>query len=487
METDVKAFFSDIFGVDPEALQTYGALNISLVNDLPLFIDPFLLFNSTEPAYQELHAAMIQYLAFLRDRSVEGSINDGLLEAWFTFREVRQNWLGFSVTGNGGTGLGMDFARALHRNLNSIFIGFGKEKITKGTHIEKLCLIRDGVGRDNISDFTTNLIKDFLITYTERFATEHLEDSKCRIWSVEKTTFNYQTQTWSTRRARLPTFQNDFVILTPKDILTRDETWINRRDLIDSFHEIAQTIPNEALRAQIDNYFRQQLSRDAKEKEIRAAQAHTIEQFPVLIEQYIKEKEDHGDEALATSADEVASIETVFINGANTLIDELAQTRFYDLATTTLEEARQRALFLKDVIENKDGYRALYYPNGDPISRESQLQVMYRLVWIGTASDINREVNNGRGPADFTVSRGAADKTVVEFKLAKNSKLEDNLMKQTEIYQRASDAQHKLKVIIYFNDAERQQVDDILDRLKLRDDPDVILIDASEKISASKA
>ena len=39
----LKIFFSDFFDVKPEALKSYGAFNISLVNDLPLFIDPFLL------------------------------------------------------------------------------------------------------------------------------------------------------------------------------------------------------------------------------------------------------------------------------------------------------------------------------------------------------------------------------------------------------------------------------------------------------------
>lgn len=39
-------YFSDYFGVSPQRLQTYGAFNISLIADLPLFIDPFLLFNS---------------------------------------------------------------------------------------------------------------------------------------------------------------------------------------------------------------------------------------------------------------------------------------------------------------------------------------------------------------------------------------------------------------------------------------------------------
>jgi hypothetical protein len=31
---------------------------------------------------------------------------------------------------------------------------------------------------------------------------------------------------------------------------------------------------------------------------------------------------------------------------------------------------------------------------------------------------VNREVNNGRGPVDFKVSEGAADTSLVHFKLA---------------------------------------------------------------------
>jgi len=483
----VQIFFSDIFGIDPNVLEEYGALNISLVNDLPLFIDPFLLFNSEDPTYAALHEDMIRYLRFLRDRASEGIIDDGLLEAWFTFREVKQNWLGFSVVGNGGSGLGMDFAKALHSNLNTIFASFGNEQITKGTHIEKLCLIKDGVGRDNISDFTTNLIKHFLLSYTQEFTRQYIPAQMSRLWPVEKVTFNYETRSWTTGRFLLPTIENDFVILTPKNILTRDDTWINRIDFINRFDDITRGLPNDALRSQIDDYFREQLSREPKEKEIRTARARTAMKYPILIEQYIKGKEENGDEARAASDLDVAAIEKVFIEGAGRLVAGLSQTDFYLLSGNTLDEAKARALFFKDIIENKDGYRALYYPDGEPIGRESQLQVMYRLVWIGTGSDVNREVNNGRGPADFTVSRGVSDKTVVELKLARNSRLEQNLAKQAEIYARASNAQHKLKVIIYFNDNERSRVNDILKRLDLIGNPYIILVDARPKVSASLA
>jgi len=71
-------------------------------------------------------------------------------------------------------------------------------------------------------------------------------------------------------------------------------------------------------------------------------------------------------------------------------------------------------LFLKDVIENKDGYR-LFYVKGKPVKKEDDLQILFRLTWFATPSDVNREVNNGRGPVDYKISRGNIDKTLVEL------------------------------------------------------------------------
>ena len=45
----------------PETLDQYGAFNIALVNDLPLFIDPFLLFDSQDEKYRTLHDEIIKY------------------------------------------------------------------------------------------------------------------------------------------------------------------------------------------------------------------------------------------------------------------------------------------------------------------------------------------------------------------------------------------------------------------------------------------
>jgi hypothetical protein len=144
-------------------------------------------------------------------------------------------------------------------------------------------------------------------------------------------------------------------------------------------------------------------------------------------------------------------------------------------------------MFLKDVIENKVGHR-LFYVRGRPIRREEDLQILYRLTWLGTPSDVSREVNDGRGPADFKVSRGSPDKTIVELKLASNTKLRRNLQGQAEIYAKASDARGIIKVIIYFSEQEFDRVTRILDELGLSQSPQVVLIDAraENKPSASR-
>lgn len=487
-----EIYFSDFFDVDPDDIERHGAFDISLVNDLPLFVDPFLLFNSDKPLYQELHDDVIEYMRFLKSVSVTGTLDPGLIQSWFTFPEVKQNWLGYSEAGNRGRGLGGDFANALHRNFRTVFSDFGEETVTRSSHIEKLCLVRDGVGRDNISDFTTNLIKGFLAEFTQQFAAEHLPATmKARV-PLSRVRFDYETRSWVTRQYELPIFNGDFVLLTPKDILTKDETWINRSELIQRFRQIADSVPNEVLRAQVNEYLLRVLPRGrrVRPREVREALALAIDQFPAVIDYYILDREKRGQEAEAVSKARVAEVQRRFVEQVRLLVSQfLVPIGFYGVAGRTYTEARQRVDFLKDVIENKGGHR-IFYVDGVPVQRESDLHILYRLTWFASLSDVSTEVNDGRGPADFKISRGAPDKTLVEFKLAKNSHLERNLSKQTAVYEKASDAKNpSIKVILYFTLAERKRVDAILKRLGLTNHQNVVLIDAraDNKPSGSKA
>jgi len=488
-QTPVDVYFSDFFQVPPSLIEEYGAFNISLLSDLPLFIDPFLLFTSRKPQFRKLHDEIIEYLRFLRDKSTSTQLESGLIHALYTFHEVRQTWLGFSTTSNRGIGLGNNFAGALHRNLGKIFGSFGNEQITRASHLEKLCLIESGVGRDKISDFTTNLILKYLVEYTEVFARKHIQRKFCRKLLVRKCRFDYRTETWVHETHYLPAANSDFVLLTPKEILTKDDTWINRSDLIREFDGLPESIPDDQLRAEVNNYFLKQLPKKPTSKEKSNAAASTILRFPELIDYFIRYKEDHASDAASLSAKRVELSRQLYIEQFKQLAQLLASgTSFYATKGNTYKEAMERVRFLKDVIENKGGHR-IFYVKGKPLEREEDLHILYRLTWYASALDVSREVNDGRGPVDFKLSNGSEGKTLVEFKLAKNTQLKRNLEKQTPVYEKASDARKSIKVIIFFSAQERKRAEGIVKSLKLDNDPNIILIDArrDNKPPGSKA
>lgn len=486
-----KILFSDYFKVDKQFLREYDAFNISLVSDLPLFIDPFLIFNSKKVKYQKLHGEIIKYLIFLRDEAEDKELSPGLIAAWYKFGEIKQNWLGYSLEGNKGHALGPKFAKSLRENFILIFNDFGDEKsISKGVHLEKLCLLEEGVGKDNISDFSTNLIKSYLLEYTQKFAKQYINSELCHSFRVRRVRFNYTTKSWEDGEYFLPEYNGDFVILTPRDMLTREDVWINNKDLINDFRYIPQTIENAELRDQINNYFNSILTKKPTKKEEREAAIKTIRKFPRILEYYIKYKEDNGEIAEKVSEQRVAESEDLYFNMLARFARFLAEkTGFYTKPFNSYSEALERAKYLKHVIEDNDGYKFFYDVKGKPIQREIDLRFLYRLTWYKSPFDFNTEVNNGRGPVDSRVSMGSSDASVVEYKLASSTQLKRNLKNQVPIYQKAGNTNKSIKIIIFFSEEELKRVKKILEELGISTEESIILIDARKdnKVSASKA
>lgn len=489
----INVYFSDIFGVSEEVIEEYGAFNISLINDMPLFIDPFLLFNSDNPDYQKLHEEIINYICFLRDEAGKPTYNlKAKLELLYSFKEVKQNWLGFCLCGNDGRALGPAFAKDLYNNLNTIFNNFDNNDITQSPHIEKLCLISNDVGKDKISDFTVNLIKGYLLWYTQEFAQKYISSNMCKEIMIQKVRFNYRTKTWVADKFYLPYFNNDFVILTPKDILTRKRIFINRDDMLNRMYDIVPSIEDDTLRYQLNEFFRDVLERKQNKtpyskEEKEKALVRLISDNPDIMDYYIKYKENTGEQAVSDSKTRVEEIEQILQAQTKAFICALeSNTNFYKRRNTdAYSESLSRVHYLKQVIENNDGYK-VFYIGGKPITNEKMLHIMFRLTWFASEYDVNSEVNNGRGPVDYKVSYGSVDMSLIEFKLASNSKLKQNLAKQTEIYAKANQTNVKIKVILYFTEGEYAKTRKILNELNLNNKENVILINGiNNKPSAS--
>ena len=136
-------FFSEQFNVDAELIKAYGAIDISLVCDIPLFIDPMLIFNSDKKEYQALHKEIIQYFHFLYTKAKQG-LSRKEINAWFNFSEIPNNWFGFSLVGNKGLALGKKYAQFLYNNIEFALDTHG---ISQGQHIEKAMLLYEGSGK----------------------------------------------------------------------------------------------------------------------------------------------------------------------------------------------------------------------------------------------------------------------------------------------------------------------------------------------------
>lgn len=481
-------YFSDRFGIERELVEAHGAFDVCLIADVPLFIDPFLVFNSNKSAYQALHRQIVDYLLFVHDKVVLGEMDDGLARELLHFPEVRQNWLGYCKLGNRGRGLGSQFAESLRRSIHIVHPT--TPGIQKGLHLERLCLVDHGVGRDSISDFTTNLCLNYFAEFTQALATDRLQPGLTRGVTIDRARFNYSTESWEAAEYQLPWSGDDFVLLTPMDMLTKDEAWINRSELVNDLPRIINAVPNEQLRAKLNNYLRKRMSSRKKLRgsEVREIHAGVIREYPEVIDYYIAQKEARGGRATVEAAERVGRSHTVYVQGADYLRRLLSDAGFYEEPATTYESAMARVLYFKDVIENKGGHR-VFYVDGEPLKKEEDVQIVFRFTWFGSRYDVSREVNDGRGPADYKVSLGAADKSLIEFKLARNSRLRQNLASQAQIYQKASDASRSIHVILCFSAAEQRKVQRVLKELKMENVNSVVVIDARKdnKPSGSRA
>ena len=200
---ELKLLFSDYFNISSDVVESYGALDICVNSDLPLFIDPFLLFASEKDEYQNLHTKIVDHLISLKNIAIKEK--DKANTQLFQFPEIKQNWLGFCKYGNNGKGLGKKFAKNIITAFNGFYADFGNETISSTAHIEKLTLVGKGIGSDFIIDFTTNLIFEYLLEYTEKFAKNHLNPNQTKKFSI-RCKFNSEFNIWTPREFILPYF-----------------------------------------------------------------------------------------------------------------------------------------------------------------------------------------------------------------------------------------------------------------------------------------
>jgi hypothetical protein len=131
-----------------------------LDEDIPLYVDPFLLWKS--PSYQDksLHYAILNsfnHLGFLIKKGRADEAEEQLIIA----SECEEVGLGVSATRQ-GLRIGPKQANAIIQ----LFAGVPEYDQRGFTHFEEIQFFVDGISKDRISDFACSFMKSFLIDFT---------------------------------------------------------------------------------------------------------------------------------------------------------------------------------------------------------------------------------------------------------------------------------------------------------------------------------
>ena len=223
-----------------------------LEDDIPLYVDPFLLWKSPSLQDNSLHASLINsfnHLGYLCKNGDTAKACNILKEA----SECSEVGLGESKNK-----IGHKIGEKIANEVLSLFINIPQLSNGGFLHFEAIQLYIDGISKDRISDFSCTFLKSFLIDFTiencEKYGIPMEKASKTRV-------YDHKLYNFSEEDIYLPHNPENKkpIIFIPKRWL-RHIPWINYDDYFKSYYikNIDDKIDKGELgRIKILNYNRQ--------------------------------------------------------------------------------------------------------------------------------------------------------------------------------------------------------------------------------------
>lgn len=203
--------------------------------DIPFYIDPFLLWKSPSQQDNSLHLSMINSLNYLGNQFLKG--NTDTLDTLINSSECNEIGLGTSKSKTGKR-IGIKAAT----EILSLYKDIPQISNSGFTHFEEIQLFVDNIAEDRISDITANFIKSFLIDFT----IERCEKHRIPIQSVEIDCFDNKLLKFQKETVSLPVNPNTGfpLLLVPKRWL-RHTTYINYNNYYKEYYTAKILKPGE--------------------------------------------------------------------------------------------------------------------------------------------------------------------------------------------------------------------------------------------------
>jgi hypothetical protein len=199
--------FSKVFKLQ-KSQSELDFVDIPLHTDIWLFVDPFAISQRVDVLSQASHQTILAFFQNVVDSIRSGQIAKARRLLIF-LREPNETHLGLSRKKSKGAGVGPFQARQIFNALqqsSAVRTGFLNS-------LEECELMIEGLGRDKMSDLTTNIIRRHLVSYTQE---------QCHLHNVPMVevpippSFNAETMTWESQYAPLPVWRDQQILLVPK-------------------------------------------------------------------------------------------------------------------------------------------------------------------------------------------------------------------------------------------------------------------------------
>ena len=462
-------FVSDFFGLDYE-LEEKGVFDSIIDKDSHYFINLVRLKKAQTPefrcAYQRINEYFNKIAALLWAAQKKDKSDKFYREALrrFDFSELNGINLGFSESLYGA-----GFGQGLRSQVISDAYDIIKAGSKQPEIFQLVGLFEENVGPDRLSDMIATIIQPDIISYTKRILAE-----------LEITPQSYPEYIFNDDLVLNPYKRNCPILLLPVEIL--HELPIAR--CWDDIDRIASE--NESIRREINEAVGKEWSRWASGTKKEYIKNHIFknpEKCARVIEGY--RNTDIAPVDLTSDFDYfIAAVwRKILKSGFSFAVPSAPHPNSLSASCTILNT-------FKDWVENNRGWDVIQ--SADNKKRE---KIVQRLVHLAAKSyiesnnlDISFEPDEGRGPVDFKVSRGA-DKTIVEIKLSSNQQYLHGCEKQIVEYGKAEKTQSFIYVFIDVGNPGRLKTIQEKHSKNValgKKVPELIIIDSLPKDSASK-
>ena len=438
-------YFSEAFRIqNPEQYEWFNPL---LEIDSPLFVDPFAIFADRDEGWRNAHEEIIAYFhdAFeilARSGPRRGHQYYKRVLSLMEFPEPEGFRLGYAGKGTRGAGSGPGFAARIVESM-VYAINHGLEDLR---HFEMLGILVEGINRDRISDITCNLLKPHFLSYTQEI---------CQAFSIpmenmrlRHVAYNEQRMRWEDKECAVPVDPTSGapILLVPKRFLS-ELPKMNDFDFADTSlrDDLNLDISKNVKKSEIIRLARR-TPELLRSWEFRLEQTeytpYDVDADPKLIVQWQRVAKSVVQHESGPSAGDIANEEELmlFVHGVIERFRHWAEDRggwrvFWDSKSAAIPEPNMQLLFLGIL----DGY-----------CERAGLR-------------LDREVETGRGPVDFTITGDGRIRVLVEMKKLTHGEFWHGLRVQTPIYMRGQEV--KNAIFLAMRDSDSSAMRDRWDKL----------------------